>query len=83
MTSWNGNKTGVVLRPIIRERFTDDLDAAAAFAINQSSKLSIGGAQYRQRFGSASAGSVLRSFPGGGVYDPPVVPRNPGNLGTS
>lgn len=78
---------GTKIRPIERELFSDERDAAALFAMDQKGKLLKGPEEgSRRRFGSLSAGSQVGGANlNGGVSEPggSGPGHNPGNIGTT
>lgn len=82
MTSWNGNKTGVVLRPIIRERFSEEAMAAGELALHAGHFIK-GREEYRARFNApATSGKVISPSVGGGTFSPSSNSSPGGNIGS-
>lgn len=65
-TAFNGQK----FRPILKDRWSDDVMASAQLALRKSVSSSIGREQARQRVTTASAGTRVAGAPvlGGGAY---------------
>lgn len=62
-----------MFKKIQRDRWTDDLQAAAAFAGSLAGKFTAGPKAYNNMFASGAAGTRVSGSLGGGTYSPARV----------
>ncbi len=67
---------GLVTRPIVREVWSEQADAANLMALDQRGKFSLGRQETRQRFSAAGAGNQIGFGLGGGTYEPATNPQS-------